>query len=71
MSLNNLPMNKQEAIAELMAGKMIRHRYFSSDEWMKMSEGYILFEDGNQCTPIEFWRSRTDDSWDTGWSIVE
>ena len=60
-------MNKQEAKVAMLNGDKVTHMWFSSDEWVKLVEGYYVFEDGCRCTQREFWDSRTDASWNTGW----
>jgi hypothetical protein len=64
-----LIVNKEEAIEALENGETLTHKYFTPEEWMKMREGYILFEDGCQCTPIEFWQNRTEDFFQKDWKI--
>lgn len=64
-------MTKEEAIVMMKAGKMLTHRHFSSDEWVTMNGNQFFFEDGVQCSQYEFWRWRTDVSWDTDWEIFE
>lgn len=64
-------MNKQEAIEAMEAGQKVSHKWFTSEEWMTMQEGYIIFEDGCQCTPREFWQSRVDASWEDDWKIFD
>ena len=36
-------MTKQEAIQAMREGKKASHRYFSSDEWMTIKGGNVLF----------------------------
>jgi hypothetical protein len=63
-------MTKNEAIQAMREGKKVRHYYFSKDEWMTLtSGGMYLLEDGVVCSPSEFWRWRTEKSWDTDWEI--
>ena len=64
-------MTKSEAIQAMLEGKKVTHRHFSSDEWATMENGKIVLEDGVKCSPIEFWRWRTDASYETDWSIWE
>lgn len=63
-------MTKIDAILAMEQGKKVTHVHFSPEEWMTMEKGMIVLEDGVQCTPIEFWRWRTDSSWDEGYSIL-
>lgn len=62
-------MNKAEAIEKMKAGEKLTHPYFSDDEWVTMVDGQMLLEDGVKCSVLEFWRWRTDSSWDNNWSI--
>lgn len=63
-------MTKHEAIIAMMEGKKVRHRFFSSDEWMtKTEDGMYLFEDGVKCTPSMFWMDRIGKEWNSGWEI--
>ena len=64
-------LTKSEAIEAMAKGHKIRHRHFSKDEWMTMVGSLIRFEDCNYCTVDEFWICRQDDSWSTGWSVIE
>lgn len=65
-------MTKEEALKAMSEGKKIRHRYFSSDEWItQLSNGDYLLEDGVKCLPYEFWDYRTDPIWLTDWEIVD
>jgi len=60
-------MNQSEAKNALEQGSTIRHEYFSPEEWVRKQGCYYAFEDGNLCTPEQFWQGR---DWDSGWSIV-
>jgi hypothetical protein len=62
-------MTKQEAIEAMRAGKKVTHEWFTPDEWMTMQGGLIHLEDGVKCPPSEFWRWRTDSSWNDGYSL--
>lgn len=67
-------LTKTDAILAMEQGKKVRHEDFSPEEWMTM-EGKqcnkkIVLEDGVKCSPIEFWKWRTDKSWDNGYSII-
>ena len=63
-------MTKEEAIKAMSEGKKVRHRYFSSDEWMtQLPNGDYLFEDGVICPPEEFWQWRADTEWSDGYEI--
>ena len=60
-------MTIEEAKQALREGKKVTHRYFGSDEWVEMINGYIKSEDG--VTHHEFWSLRTAESWQTDWEI--
>jgi hypothetical protein len=62
-------MNKVEAIAAMLRGEKVTHEWFTKDEWMTYEGGKIVLEDGVRCHPSEFWRWRTDDSWNNGYSL--
>lgn len=62
-------LTKQEAIALMMSGKKVTHVHFSHNEWMTIENNQILLEDGVRCSSFEFWRWRTDPSWDIGYSL--
>lgn len=66
-------MTKGEAILAMCEGKKVTHEHFSAEEWVKSNQDgsiYIL-EDGVECSPAEFWRWRTDESYNTGWEIFK
>lgn len=63
-------ITKEEAIAEMLKGNKVTHKYFSANEWMThTADGRILLEDGVKCLPSEFWRWRADESWNSGYSL--
>jgi len=64
-------MTKQEAIEQMQKGKKVTHRYFTKDEWIESNlHGTMLFLSGRvHCLPNEFWRDRTDESWNSDWEI--
>jgi len=64
-------MNKAEAIEKMKAGVKMTHRHFSPEEWVTMQDGKIVLEDGVKCSPLEFWRWRTDSSYDNDWDLFE
>lgn len=65
-------MTKAEAIAAMLRGKKVTHTYFCSGEWMTMKDDFtIAFEDGVQCPVHEFWYDRTDDGWNSGYSLFQ
>jgi hypothetical protein len=63
-------MTKTEAVIAMRKGLKVQHRHFSKDEWMTMKDGNIHLEDGVICTPEEFWKWRTDSSWNDNYSII-
>jgi hypothetical protein len=65
-------MTKEEAIQEMIAGKKVTHRHFTPEEWVTMGTyGQMVLEDGVECSPFEFWRWRTDESYETDWELFE
>lgn len=64
-------MTKLEAIEQMKDGKKLTHRHFSNDEWIMSDQRgtRFTFEDGVKCSPHEFWRWRTDESWNSDWEI--
>lgn len=65
-------MTKNEAIAAMLSGNKVTHRYFSSDEWITMKgNNTIITEEGYRCYTIEFWKDRRGEAWESGWSIWE
>ncbi len=65
-------MLKGEAIKAIQRGEKVTHQNFSPDEFMeKGRHGGIQFEDGVQSTLFEFFRVRTGESWETGYSIFK
>lgn len=64
-------MTKQDAIQAMREGKKVTHEHFSSNEWMMMVDDRILLEDGVICSQYEFWRWRTNESWNQGYSLFK
>lgn len=64
-------MTKQEAIEQMQKGKKVTHRFFTNDEWIESNlHGTMLFLSGiSHCSANEFWRDRTDESWNSDWEI--
>lgn len=62
-------MTKSEALVHMESGVKVTHRHFSDNEWMTIVDCKILLEDGVKCSQSEFWRWRTDASWNDGYSI--
>lgn len=58
-------MTKTEAIAAMERGEKVRHVNFLPDEYIHLSEGTILTEDGYDISPRLFNCLHPD----TGWSI--
>jgi len=64
-------MLKAEAIQAMSEGKKVTHRHFTLYEWVTMTpDGNLLFDDGVKCSPMEFWRWRTDPTYDKDWMII-
>lgn len=65
-------MDKAEAIHAMRQGRKVTHEHFSRDEWMTAEGHYELrLEDGVVCSMNEFFKWRTDESWETGYSLWE
>lgn len=65
-------MTRSSAIVAMIRGKKVRHRFFSSDEWVKMNpDGNYEFEDGVVCSPELFWKDRSGELWYDDWVIVD
>ena len=64
-------MTREEARHAMREGKKVTHTYFSSEEWVTMDNGLILFEDGVRCSSYEFWRWREDSIFDDGWEFFK
>ena len=69
-------MTKLEAIQQMKVGQKLTHRHFTNDEWVTMeksiSHQYIIkLEDGVKCTQEQFWKWRTDESWNFDWEIFK
>jgi hypothetical protein len=47
-------MSKEEAIQAMKEGKKVTHRFFSSDEWMTIENGFLLLEDGVRISLEDF-----------------
>ena len=65
-----MELTKEQAITEMLNGKKITHRYFSSNEYifMKLNDSKIYSEDG-VCHGYNFWGHRQGDGWRNGYSI--
>lgn len=64
-------MTKEDAIQAMSNGYFVRHRHFSDNEYIGIVGGRIITEEGYRTDLIEFFRWRTDESWNTDWSIVK
>lgn len=64
-------MTKQEAIKAMYMGNKVTHTYFGPEEWMKIENGQIIFEDGVKCSEMEFFHFRNTPDWEYGYSIFE
>ncbi|MGV3705432.1 MAG: hypothetical protein ACO1NU_08640 [Arcticibacter sp.] len=64
-------MSKAEALTAMRSGKKVQHSYFTSDEWMTIDQGDLLFEDGVRCSLAEFWKYRDHVSWNDGYSLFK
>lgn len=65
-------MTKVEMIHAIHAGHKVRHRYFSPEEWMRLTpNGDYEFEDGVVCSRHVFWEDRSQSYWNDGWEIVK
>ena len=64
-------MNKFQAIEAMKSGCKLTHNYFCKDEWVRMENGMMVFEDGCKCSQEMFWMDRTAFGWDDGWSLVK
>ena len=62
-------MNKAQAITEMEKGNKITHEGFTDDEWMVIEGGQMVLEDGVKCSHEEFWKWRTEDYWNKGYSL--
>lgn len=64
-------MTKQEAIEAMKQGNKLTHTYFTDEEWVKSDQRGIVYilEDGVECSSYEFWRCRTDESYNEGLEI--
>ncbi len=60
-------MTQEEAIVLMKQGVKVTHNYFSSNEWMTISQGQIILEDGVKCSINEFFSYRKA-GWEDGYS---
>lgn len=65
-------MTKQEAIEEMKKGAKLKHRLFTSNEWITMQGNLtIITEEGYRCPIGQFWFYRQGQEWDLDWYIFE
>lgn len=65
-------MTFAEALIKMTEGKKVRHRFFTSEEFMFLptkSKDIFMFEDGVQCHALEFWAYRKGEAWLTDWEV--
>jgi len=60
-------MTKEEALNAMKTGQRLTHNTFTDSEYIKMVNGLIVCERGY--TLNDFWRYRTSNVWETGWSV--
>jgi hypothetical protein len=64
-------LTKQEAIEALSNGFIVTHKLFTSKEWIRKIGGLYEFEDGI-AVPIDFfWDLKSDESFLSGWAVLE
>lgn len=66
-------LTRNEAEAEMRAGKKVAHDLFLKDEWITSSlDGQtITFENGVSVPASVFWHHRNTECWDKDWRIVD
>jgi hypothetical protein len=66
-------MNKQHAIALMLQGQKITHKYFKSHEWIRnavvSNQNLIIQENGDRVTYKEFFEFRQSHNWDEGYEV--
>lgn len=62
-------MTKKEAIAQMMQGQKLTHRYFSDHEWITIKEGSLVTEEGYKVSIEEFFSYRYQIEWEEGWEL--
>ena len=66
-------MNKQHAIALMLQGQKITHKYFKPNEWIRnavvSNQNLIIQENGDRVTYEEFFEFRQSHNWDEGYSV--
>lgn len=69
LNQNRIEMSKEEAIQAMKEGKKVTHRFFSSDEWMTIENGFLLLEDGVRISLEDFFNFRSDSLWENGYEL--
>lgn len=64
-------MSKEEAISKMKQGKKVTHENFCLIDWVTINDGFIITSGGSRQLPYDFWKKRTHNSWDYGYSIVK
>lgn len=62
-------MNLEGALLALKSGLKVRHRFFTSYEFLEMGTTGIVTEEGYLITD-DFWSDRSGAEWQDGWEIV-
>lgn len=64
-------MTKKEAKKALLQGKKVRHKYYLDNNYLKLSEGYLINQKGENKGDFSgiFWGRYFDNC--ESWSIVE
>ena len=61
-------MTKEEAIKAMQDGKKVKHRFFTTGEYIYMKEGCIY--DENDLLQRDFWQIRLTHYWFQNWTII-
>jgi len=64
-------MTKNEAIGHMRNGVKITHTYFDKKEWMMIKGDNMVLEDGVVFPIDEYWKYRTQDYWNDGYSFFK
>ncbi len=64
-------MTKAQALDAMRSGKKVTHIFFSPNEWMTIQNDQILLVDGVRCYPDDFFKYRSDKSWQSGYSLYK
>lgn len=68
---HNMIVQKDQALKLMQQGIKITHDYFTSEEWMTIKKGKLVFEDGYTCTIEEFYKDRNGKGWETGYYLFK